>query len=169
MANEKHWIVLEMPEAGNIQKIRVYVGDTDRSNWVDVDIYVSEDVSEDPFDHLDDWGRAVKANVNITDTNWVLVDVDDKDGRYIWLKNISTQHEDDYLRGYEIEVLISPAAATSTNSMTSTEAASRPPGVTSFMAGLAHPTPRPQTMYERTGIFLPLYWKEWGGLKRFRP
>ena len=162
MANEKHWIVLDMGSVSNIQQIRVYVGDTAASNWDDVDIYVSEDP--------DDWGSAVRANVSITGTNTlVTVDVDDKDGRYIRLDNINTLDDDDYLRGYEIEVFIGPTAATSTNSMTSTGAASRPSGVTSFMAGLAHLTPRPQTMYERTGIFLPLYWKEWGGLKRLRP
>jgi len=33
---------------------------------------------------------------------------------------------------------------------------------------VAHLAPRLQTMYERTGVFLPIYWKEWGGLKRFR-
>ena len=35
--------------------------------------------------------------------------------------------------------------------------------------GVAHLAPRRQTMYERTGIFLPLSWKEWGGLRRLRP
>ena len=35
--------------------------------------------------------------------------------------------------------------------------------------GMAGFTLRPQTMYERTGFFLPLYWKEWGDLRRFRP
>jgi C1A family cysteine protease len=40
---------------------------------------------------------------------------------------------------------------------------SRPEGMADF-------TPRPQTMYyERTGIFLPLYWKDWDGLGPFRP
>jgi len=34
---------------------------------------------------------------------------------------------------------------------------------------VAHLTPRLQTMYKRTGIFLPLYWKERDGLRRFRP
>lgn len=163
MATESHWVVLRMPKAGNIQWIKVYVGNTAASDWDDVDIYVSEDP--------DDWDDpAVRANISITGTNtWVPVDVDDKDGRYIKLDNINPQDEHNYLRGYEIEVLISPTTATSTNSMTSTEVASRPSGVTSFMAGLAYPTPRLQTMYERTGIFLPLYWKEWGGLKRLRP
>jgi len=34
---------------------------------------------------------------------------------------------------------------------------------------LAEPLPRLQMMCERTGIFLPIYWKEWDGLRRFRP
>ena len=38
-----------------------------------------------------------------------------------------------------------------------------------FIPGVTHPTPRLQTMYERTGIFLPLRWKEWVGPRRFRP
>jgi len=38
-----------------------------------------------------------------------------------------------------------------------------------FIPGVTHPTPRLQTMYERTGIFLPLRWKEWDGPRRFRP
>jgi len=37
-----------------------------------------------------------------------------------------------------------------------------------FIPGVTHPTPRLQTMYERTGVFLPIYWKEWDGLRRFR-
>ncbi|MFQ5814438.1 MAG: hypothetical protein ACE5I2_14770, partial [Anaerolineae bacterium] len=35
--------------------------------------------------------------------------------------------------------------------------------------GVAHLAPRLQMMYERTDIFLPLYWKEWDGLRHFRP
>jgi hypothetical protein len=35
--------------------------------------------------------------------------------------------------------------------------------------GVAHLPPRSQMLWERTGIFLPVYWKEWGSLKRFRP
>jgi len=42
-------------------------------------------------------------------------------------------------------------------------------GGTWFIPGWARPTPSLQTMYERTGIFLPLRWKEWNGLRRFRP
>jgi len=34
---------------------------------------------------------------------------------------------------------------------------------------VAYFTPRLQTMYERTDVFLPLYWKEWDALRRFRP
>jgi len=35
--------------------------------------------------------------------------------------------------------------------------------------GVAHLAPRLQMMYKRTDVFLPLYWKEWVGLRRFRP
>jgi len=38
----------------------------------------------------------------------------------------------------------------------------------SLPEGVAYLAPRLQTMYERMGIFLPLYWKEWDGLRRFR-
>ena len=38
-----------------------------------------------------------------------------------------------------------------------------------FIPGVAYPTPRPQMIYERTGIFLPLYRKEWDSLRRFHP
>lgn len=35
--------------------------------------------------------------------------------------------------------------------------------------GVAGLTPGLQMMYQRKDVFLPLYWKEWDGLRRFRP
>ena len=34
--------------------------------------------------------------------------------------------------------------------------------------GVAHLPPRPPMLWERTGIFLPVYRKEWDSLERFR-
>jgi hypothetical protein len=45
----------------------------------------------------------------------------------------------------------------------------RPEGMASLIPGLAHLAHRLQIMYERMDIFLPLYWKEWDGLRRSRP
>ena len=55
------------------------------------------------------------------------------------------------------------------NLVISPSASSRPEGMASLMPGLAGLAHRPRMMYERTGIFLPIYWKEWDGLRRFRP
>ena len=39
----------------------------------------------------------------------------------------------------------------------------------SLPEGVAYLTPRLQMMYERMDVFLPIYWKEWDSLGRFRP
>jgi len=57
------------------------------------------------------------------------------------------------------------AIITSTNSTFS----SPPEGVASLSPGLAHSVHHLPMLWERTDIFLPVYRKEWDGLKRFRP
>jgi hypothetical protein len=54
-------------------------------------------------------------------------------------------------------------------SQTNSSFSSPPEGMASLSPDLADHVSRSPMLWEQTGIFLPVYWREWDGLKRFRP
>jgi hypothetical protein len=82
--NETHWFILDLGATYTIKKFR------GRAKWpydpVDVDIYVS--------DSKVDWGVAVATGISTWQDTvaWVEVDSTDKNGRYIKVEIIATEH-----------------------------------------------------------------------------
>lgn len=83
-SNHTHYFILDLGVIVNVQQVR---GRSLRLNDpIDVNIYVSDDT--------ENWGAAVATNITTwqdTDT-WVEIDVTDKDGRYVIVEIIDTEH-----------------------------------------------------------------------------
>jgi len=89
-ANEEHWFILDLSQTYNVQKLRgrSYMSDYDP---VDIDIYVSNDKAN--------WGAAVATGITTWQdtTSWVEIDNTDKEGRYVKVLIVDTEHAENHI------------------------------------------------------------------------
>ncbi len=91
VADETHYFVIDLGQAYNVEKVRgrsLSIGGLDPT---DVNIYVSDNTST--------WGAAVAAGISSWQgtATWQEEDVTDKNGRYVKVEIVDTEHVDRYL------------------------------------------------------------------------
>ncbi len=97
--DELHWVKYDLGQTYTITKIRVLPGIV---NWNSFEVYVSNDPNN--------WGTAVATGCSATVDIWNEITCTEKDGRYVYLKDIDPLHITNYLRLYEFDAYCAPLA-----------------------------------------------------------
>jgi hypothetical protein len=104
--NHLHWIILDMEQSYSVSGVRIYVQTDTRSKATSVDVYVSDNPSS--------MGAAVATGLDFTTpASWNEHTFTAKNGRYVKLEGIDSEHASGYYYGYEFDAYCAAAAGES--------------------------------------------------------